>query len=158
MADEEQDQSSKTEDPTQHKLDESRRRGQVPLSREVNTWILLLASTFVVTNMGDDIARSLTVHLRYYLEFAHSMPTGPGGIATVLMDSFVVTFSDIFIAFIVLIILSLAFLLRNKIKLSCNKIVFDFINKYSSLDQSNIISIIKSFINIDPKCRNFKSE
>jgi flagellar biosynthetic protein FlhB len=80
MADEEQDQSSKTEDPTQHKLDESRRRGQVPLSREVSTWILLLASTFVVTSMGDDMARALTIHMRHYLEFAHSMPTGPGGL------------------------------------------------------------------------------
>lgn len=108
MADEEQDQSSKTEDPTQHKLDESRRRGQVPLSREVNTWILLLASTFVVTSMGDDVARALTIHMRHYLEFAHSMPTGPGGIAAVLVDSFMVTFSDIFMAFIVLVIAAFA--------------------------------------------------
>ena len=46
MADGEQpDNSQKTEDPTPKKLEEARKKGQVPMSREVNNFVMLLAAT-----------------------------------------------------------------------------------------------------------------
>lgn len=39
---EEQDRSQKTEDPTEHKLQRAREQGQVPRSREVNNFFMLL--------------------------------------------------------------------------------------------------------------------
>ena len=48
MADDNTDDSQKTEDPTPRKLEESRKKGDVPLSRELNNWIMLLAGTIVI--------------------------------------------------------------------------------------------------------------
>ena len=45
---EEQDEAQKTEDPTPKKLEEARKQGNIPLSREVNNWLMLLAGTVVV--------------------------------------------------------------------------------------------------------------
>ena len=36
-----EDQSQKTEDPTRKKLEEARKKGQIPFSREVNNFFLL---------------------------------------------------------------------------------------------------------------------
>lgn len=48
MADENQDQSQKTEEPTQTKLEDSRKKGQVAKSQEVNHWFMILAATIMV--------------------------------------------------------------------------------------------------------------
>jgi flagellar biosynthetic protein FlhB len=48
MAEESQDKSQKTEDPTQKRLEDSRKKGQIPSSREVNNRIMILAGTLVV--------------------------------------------------------------------------------------------------------------
>jgi flagellar biosynthesis protein FlhB len=46
MADENQD-STKTEDPTQKRLDEALNRGDVVKSHEVNTWFIIAGGTIV---------------------------------------------------------------------------------------------------------------
>ncbi len=43
-----QDQSQKTEEPTQKKLDEARKKGQVATSKEVNTWFMLSAGALLM--------------------------------------------------------------------------------------------------------------
>ena len=48
MAEENQDESQKTEEPTQKKLDDARDKGQVAVSREVNHWFMILAGTIMV--------------------------------------------------------------------------------------------------------------
>lgn len=85
---EEQDESQKTEDPTPKKLEEARKKGQVPLSREVNNWVMLLAGTLVVLAIGPPAMRNLTIHLRSYLEHAHALPGVPGGFSVVIGQSF----------------------------------------------------------------------
>lgn len=46
-SDKEQDESQKTEDPTQHRLDEAFKKGQVAFSREVIHWMMLGTSALV---------------------------------------------------------------------------------------------------------------
>ncbi|HHG90952.1 MAG TPA: flagellar biosynthesis protein FlhB [Devosia sp.] len=46
MADE-PDKSEKTEDPSQHKLDEAHKKGDVAKSQEVTTWFMILGSTLM---------------------------------------------------------------------------------------------------------------
>ncbi len=46
MADE-PDKSEKTEEPTQHKLDEAHKKGDVAKSQEVTTWFMMLGSTLM---------------------------------------------------------------------------------------------------------------
>ena len=61
MADETTDDSQKTEEPTPKKLEESRKKGQVPLSREMNNWVMLLAGTIVVVAMSGTVMSDLGV-------------------------------------------------------------------------------------------------
>lgn len=79
MSDDDHDDSSKTEDPTPKKLEEARKRGQIPVSREINNWIMILAGTLVVLAMGPGTMQDITVTLRTYLEQTASMPEMPGG-------------------------------------------------------------------------------
>ena len=48
MAEDTQDQSQKSEEPTQKRLEDARKKGQLPSSREVNNWVMILAGTVVV--------------------------------------------------------------------------------------------------------------
>ncbi|MEM9469234.1 MAG: flagellar biosynthesis protein FlhB [Pseudomonadota bacterium] len=86
---EEEDESSKTEEPTPKKLEESRKKGQVALSREVNNWVMLFAGTIVVLAIGPSAMNSMTSHMKTYFEKAHLLPTIPGGSGFVLGESFI---------------------------------------------------------------------
>ncbi len=73
MAEDTQDKSQKTEEPTQKRLEDSRRKGQVPSSREVNNWIMILAGTLVVMIFGPAMMRDLRIELRKFIEKPHAM-------------------------------------------------------------------------------------
>lgn len=79
MSDDEQDDSSKTEDPTPKKLEEARKKGQVPLSREINNWVMITAGTLVILAMGPGMLKDMSAVLQSYIEMAHSFPEMPGG-------------------------------------------------------------------------------
>lgn len=78
------DDSEKTEEPTQKKLDDARKRGQVPLSREMNTWLMLLGGTLILAAFMPKMIVDLTVLMRTFLEQAHALPGIPGGFKVVL--------------------------------------------------------------------------
>jgi flagellar biosynthetic protein FlhB len=74
---EDSDDSQKTEEPSQRKLDEGRRKGQVVLSREVNTWFLLAAAG-VALLMGPMSAASVARAARIFLARAHEIRVDDG--------------------------------------------------------------------------------
>lgn len=87
MSEQGEDQSQKTEDPTPKKLEDSRKKGQVALSREVNNWLMLFVSTILVAVFADDVLANLVQHLRTYIAQAHQMPSAPGGLRLALGES-----------------------------------------------------------------------
>lgn len=101
--DEKEDDASKTEDPSAKKLEEGRKRGQVAQSRDLSTWVMFLAATILIGTATPSMFSTLTEELRGYLENAHQLPVGEGGIATVLSDTFMIGLKASFIFFIVLI-------------------------------------------------------
>ena len=74
MAENQADDSEKTEEPTQKRLDDAHAKGDVPKSQEVNTWFVILAATLVVLLFANDMARSLSATFRNFLEQPHAMP------------------------------------------------------------------------------------
>ena len=84
----ESDDAQKTEEPTPKKLDDSRKKGQVALSREVNNWLMLFAGTIVVVVMGPSAMSELKDIMRSYIEKAHIMPGVPGGFGYIFGDAF----------------------------------------------------------------------
>lgn len=77
---EQPDDSQKTEEPTPKKLEEARKKGQVALSREVNNWVMLFAGTIVLMAFSGPVFRDLTMLMQSYIEHAHQIPEGPGGL------------------------------------------------------------------------------
>jgi flagellar biosynthetic protein FlhB len=109
MSDGEQaDDSQKTEEPTPKKLEESRKKGQVALSREINNWVMLFTGTIVVLAIGPYSLSALKEHMSSYIAKAHIMPSVPGGFGFVLGDSFWMVMG--ILAFPLIILLIAAFL------------------------------------------------
>ena len=64
MADEENDSSDKTEDPTQKRLDDAQDRGDVAKSHEVNTWFMIAGATLVLSTFSGSIGGGILTPLR----------------------------------------------------------------------------------------------
>ncbi len=67
MADD-RDDSQKTEEPTQRRLDDARKRGDVASSREIGHAVVMLGGTLVVVMLGPTIGRDLFHMLRAFVE------------------------------------------------------------------------------------------
>ncbi len=107
MSDDDQDESSKTEDPTPKKLEEARKKGQVPMSREINNWVMILAGTIVVLGMGPGAMEDLAVLMRTYIERVHDLPAVPGGMQFVIIEALKETLS--ILAFPLIFLVAAAF-------------------------------------------------
>ncbi len=83
-----EDDSQKTEEPTPKKIEESRKKGQVALSREINNWVMLFTGTIVVLAIGPYSLSSIKNFMQSFIGQAHVMPSAPGGIGMVLGESF----------------------------------------------------------------------
>lgn len=64
MSDEAPDQESKTEDPSQKKLDDAHKKGDVAKSQEVTTWFMLLGSAIVFATMAPWVGAELGSSMR----------------------------------------------------------------------------------------------
>lgn len=84
----EQDDAQKTEEPTAKKLEESRKKGQVALSREVNNWVMLFTGTIIIASMAPHIFSTLAEILKAYFERAYTFPSAPGGMRIILGEGF----------------------------------------------------------------------
>ena len=84
MAEENTDKSQKTEEPTQKTLDEAKKKGQVPSSREVNHWFMILAATIIVAMVSPAMSSGIMSALRKFFEAPHDIPVEKTYIANVL--------------------------------------------------------------------------
>jgi flagellar biosynthesis protein FlhB len=74
MADENED-GTKTEDPTQKRLDEALNRGDVVKSHEVNTWFIIAGGTVVLFAFAHSMSADLHTTLRGIIANSHALPT-----------------------------------------------------------------------------------
>lgn len=59
----------KTEDPTSHKLEKAREKGQVPRSRELTSMLMLAAGISILLIGGEHLARQLSAMISQGLQF-----------------------------------------------------------------------------------------
>ena len=102
------DDSQKTEDPTPKKLEETREKGQVPLSKELNNWIMLLAATIVVVAMGGGIMTRLAETFQNLMINSYQISGSQGGYERVLVELFTETFYAIGLPVLFLVIAAIA--------------------------------------------------
>lgn len=80
MADE-PEKSEKTEEPTQKKLDDAHKRGDVAKSQEVNSWFVMLGAALFVAVLAPAAVGDLTILLREVIAKAHAIPVDGAGLA-----------------------------------------------------------------------------
>lgn len=71
---EDQDDSQKTEDPTQKRLDDSYEKGEAPRSQEFKHWFMILAIGLAVVTSAGSSSALLAKHLTGYLGHAGTLP------------------------------------------------------------------------------------
>jgi flagellar biosynthetic protein FlhB len=79
MADE-GDDSDKTLDPTQKRLDEALERGDVVKSQEINTWFVIAAGTLVMSTFGGSIGSGILLPMRNLLANSWMIRTDGAGL------------------------------------------------------------------------------
>src|SRR5258708_38134001 len=62
------DNSQKTEEPSWRKLDEARSKGQVPQSREVTNWFIVLGATASIVLFAPRIATAMQSAMFRFIE------------------------------------------------------------------------------------------
>ena len=71
---EDQDDSQKTEEPTQKRLQDARDKGELSNSREVNNFMLLATATLLLATLTPSAMQQLTSILKVYLSSPAQMP------------------------------------------------------------------------------------
>ncbi len=84
---EDTDDAQKTEDPTQKKLDDGRRRGQVAVSRELNTWLMLTVGTIVLGMMAPSFMNDIRLALLPYLASPDLIAVDPASAGQKMLES-----------------------------------------------------------------------
>jgi flagellar biosynthetic protein FlhB len=100
----EEDDSSKTEEPTQRKLEEARKRGEVVTSRELNHLFMFLAAALFLFLMAGPAAKSIGAGLQAYILHSHDI-VSPG---VALWQGLVVVFKALALPFLLFIIAAAA--------------------------------------------------
>ncbi len=84
---EDEDDASKTEDASGKKLGDAREKGDVPMSQEAKTWLMLLGSLVVVSMVAPSSIKRLSNGLVGYLEHAGTAQVDQGAIGGALRDT-----------------------------------------------------------------------
>lgn len=103
MAGDEQDDASKTEEPTHKRLEDARKKGNVAQSREINHFFLLLALTAVVLILSPAMTRDVTSLLTPYLTRPDEFQMNEATIGHTLQD----TLSGVFVVMLLPLIVIL---------------------------------------------------
>lgn len=123
MADE-QDDSQKTEEPSQKRLQDAVERGQVVTSREITSFLLLAAFTVVLGESAPDMLRKAQGALSAFIERPESIPINPEALGLTLEGTLKIlagTLAIPFIAFVVSILFANA--VQNRFVFSLEPIV-----------------------------------
>ena len=67
------DEHDKSEDPTQKRLDDALKRGDVAKSQEVNTWFVIAGGTLVLMAFAGSMSHSLTTSMRGLLANSYAI-------------------------------------------------------------------------------------
>jgi flagellar biosynthesis protein FlhB len=110
---EERDDTDKTEDPTQKRLEDALERGDVVKSQEVNTWFVIAGSALVLLAFSGSMTSLLNSMLRGLIANSWSIPVDGGGLLQLFRE---LTLETLAAMAVPLLLLSLAALGGNLIQ------------------------------------------
>lgn len=81
-----EDDEDKTEDPSPKKLQQAREKGQVVLSRELNSWVILASSALMTAMLLGTFSTQLAEKLIVFIEKPHMFVMDGGGLHELMRD------------------------------------------------------------------------
>lgn len=78
-----QDDNERTEEPTQRRIEQAIKKGDIAKSVEVNTWFVLGGFTLALLALSGPVAGALAASLKSYLMNAHLVPSDAAGVREV---------------------------------------------------------------------------
>jgi len=104
----EEDDASKTEEPTGKRLEKAREEGNVPISQEIKSLVMLIGGIVALGMFAPHLASSLKTTLRPFIASPDAMPTDFEGLRALLAG----TILDVGLALLwpIAILVGLAFL------------------------------------------------
>jgi len=85
MAEEDNDQ--KTEAPSGKRLEQAREQGNLPISREVASWVMFVSILMVVAWLGPPMTKKLVAILRVFIEMPHAIDLEDRGLQTIIAST-----------------------------------------------------------------------
>lgn len=108
MAEDQTEQTEKTEEPTQKRLEDAHRKGDVPKSQEVNTWFMMVGATLMILIFANGMARDLNAAFRGFLEQPHLIPTDGENFRLMWNEVGTMVLSAVLLPFLVLMLFAVA--------------------------------------------------
>lgn len=87
MAEDEQDESSKTEEASERKLERAREEGNVPLSQEVKSWFMLFAALMMLWGIAPLTMKQTAALSVKFIEKPAELPVDPLGLRDLLLET-----------------------------------------------------------------------
>src|SRR5947207_879819 len=84
MAEADQHDSDRTEDPTQRRLDEALKRGDVVKSQEVPTWFVIAGAALLLASFSGSMSGGLGTTFRGLVANAHQIPVDGRGLLAIV--------------------------------------------------------------------------
>lgn len=83
----EEDDSQKTEDPTERKISKARQKGQVGTSQEVKSWAILMASLLTLAITAPWMIGGIKVYSSGFIEYSYALGTDVSSLQTLMIDT-----------------------------------------------------------------------
>lgn len=108
MAEEAEDESSKTEEPTGKRLEDAREKGQIAVSREIGHWMMFVSATLALALFAQYAWQRLSVSLLPFFERPHDIEVSVNGLQRVVAIALVEPLLAVGPLLVVLMIAALA--------------------------------------------------
>jgi flagellar biosynthetic protein FlhB len=100
----EKDDTERSEDPTQKRLDEALERGDVAKSQEVNTWFVLAGATLILLSFSGTMSSGVTSLLGGFIGQAHNIPVDGHGLLRTMQSLGLGTIAAVALPFALLVL------------------------------------------------------
>src|SRR3954466_10120282 len=98
------DDTERSEDPTQKRLDEALQRGDVVKSQEVNTWFVLAGATLILLSFSGSMSSGIAALLGGLIANAHQIPLDGRGLLHTMQMLGLGTIAAVALPFMLLIL------------------------------------------------------